>query len=140
MASVNIFGGGFFFAPFTQTAVYRVTVACVVPGVYGAWSSYITNITFKARWMSLMLTLGAPGQQWEIQLGLGPIGAEVVWQPSLATGLGGVIDGFLFPVNADNTSSHCISFPITLDAGLQLSARGREVNVGFCNVQMIMWG
>lgn len=140
MASASIFGGGFFFAPFSQSAQYSIQIACVAPPAYGLWSSYITNVTFKARWLTVWLYNGLAGVNWSIQLGLGPPGAEVLWMPSLATGLLGAIDGFTFHMETNFWSHPVLAFPISLETGQQLSARGRTALVGLVTVRIAMWG
>ena len=140
MASASIFGGGFFFAPFSQSAQYSIQIACVAPPAYGPWSSYITNVTFKARWLTVWLYNGLAGVNWSIQLGLGPPGGEVLWQPSLATGLLGAVDGFTFHMESNLLGFPVLSFPISLETGQQLSARGRTALVGLVTVRIAMWG
>jgi len=137
-----MFGGGFFYAPFTQSAQYGIPiVAPDVLGGFGPWSSYITNVTFKARWLVMDLTVGGASPTLHIQLGLGPPGGEIVWQPSLATGLGGVVNGFRFVLDAAGNGVRNLAFPITVDEGLQLSARGRVTPaVGIVTVNIAMWG
>lgn len=115
----GLFGGGFFFRPFNFTGVYEVALASSgVPGVPGAWFQ-IVDPTPPGRWMQLILHNPTAGATlFLVQLGLGALAAEVVWQP--VGGLGAFRANF----NAPGVEAHWdYSFPISLLPGQRLVAR-----------------
>lgn len=144
MASVSLFGGGFFYAPFTQT--FTFTAACigdVNPVVPGPWVP-IVDPAFPAgspggRWMQVTIWNGvivAGLGQYLVQLGLGAPGFEAPWQPN--GGLGGFMANFS-AVAGDVAVHWDYSFPITLTAGNRISIRCVGVSAGTLTVNLGIW-
>lgn len=138
MATLNIMGGGFFFAPFTKTEVDGT--ALLIPGgglaVYGPWAQ-VSNPTFRGRWMQLNGRLPNIAGSYQVQLGLGPAGLQAVWQPN-----SGTLQAFLFSADiALNEPPQMYTFPISLDAGQALWARGSFAGAPTVfNLVVSIWG
>lgn len=143
MASLSMFGGGFFFSPFTHTNLFQVT--CICPGgglnLYGPWVLGWTP-TPRGRWCQINATLPPTTGRYCVQLGLGAPGAEVIWQPS-ALGGGGGSFGFPFVVDvALNEPVAMYTFPISLEAGLRLTVQASKDTPGASpfNIILSIWG
>jgi hypothetical protein len=143
MASLSLFGGGFFFAPFSQTQLFQVTTIPPGPALnnYSPWLQ-VSASTPRGRWLQLYATLPTAAGRYAVLLGLGAPGLEVQWQPS-GLGSGGGAFGFTFVVDAGLTEPVIsYSFPISLEPGLRLSVcTSRDVAAPApFNVMICIWG
>lgn len=119
MGSVALFGGGFFFAPFNNTATYGNVALTngALPGVPGAWVE-VTAASIQGRWLQIDIFNPSVANSYAVQLGTGAAGSEVLWQPT--TGLGG------FWAEMPALTVHpprSYSFPITLQPNTRIAAR-----------------
>lgn len=115
------FGGGFFFGSFTTTQGFGqyVIVPSGAVGVYGAWSHILPiKLTSGGRWLMLQIYPQDYGSVYELQIGLGPAGAEVPFQPTDGTGF--YLDWF---DTIKWTVPNVISFPVNVGVGQELSLR-----------------
>jgi hypothetical protein len=129
MPEANIYGGdgGFFYSPFHQcTALAQLTFFCGV-GVYSGWHHAVAPgsslIPHRTRFIHIDISSqGAGVGVYYVQLGLGPVGSEVLWQPSDGNGfyldlsLAGVLNSWKSPYSFD--------FPVGLGPNQEISARG----------------
>lgn len=153
MGGINLFGGGFFFEPFNQTVMAYTTAVAGLPGAPGAWT-VLLDPTPRGRWLQIALhTSGLNVGVYMVQLGLGPAGAEVPWQPAIYYS-GGVLQpiadgvGFWSDVRAffDGVGTvnrpvppSSYSFPISLQRGQRLSCRSIGVAGQAVPVQVLIW-
>lgn len=142
MANISLFGGGFFFSPFTRSIpnVLSGLVTDAVADTFGPWMQ-VFSPTPAARWMYFRLFNNSDVAFYKVSFGLGLPGSEVQWQPSLpAFGW----DGFPFDFDALNMiqPTWFYSFPVTLEPGTQLSARISKLTpgAGTADLVLCMWG
>lgn len=118
-------GGGYFYGPFTSTQIFGpyAPVPAVGVGVYGAWAHLVAPIlTGKGRWIEIFVTPPAYGSIYGVQLGLGSVGNEVLFQPSTgpSSQSGFYIDWF----GAIKWSvPFRIAFPTSVGNGKEISVR-----------------
>ena len=115
------FGGGYFFGPFSKTngiGLTGVNPGAVV-GAYGAWvHSNPLTLTAGGRWLQVNIWPNAYGAIYTVQLGLGPAGSEILFQPS--DGSGFYMDWFSAIKWA---VPFVISFPVTVPPQTDISIR-----------------
>jgi hypothetical protein len=116
------FGGGFFFAPFTSTQVIGTFTVTSGAGlaVLGPWvhRNPVLLTAGATRWMELDVWPAVYGSEFTVQIGIGPAGSEVLFQPS--TGNGFFIDWFSQILW---TVPFRISFPVSVPVGSEFSIR-----------------
>ena len=115
------FGGGFFFGPFTVTNGHgtMTMVPAAGLGVYGAWAHAAPVVqTASGRWLEIDIWPNDYGAIYLVQIGLGSVGNEVLFQPSDGTGF--YIDWFSA---IKWTVPFRISFPVTIPALSEFSVR-----------------
>lgn len=139
MASASVFGGGFFYNPFTQTIVQTITL--LIPGAglanFSAYLPVQNPTAFKGRWLQLQMFAPAQAGTYHVQLSIGASGFEVPWQPT-----GGNPGRFIFLVNVGLTEPALnYNFPISLERGVRLAARA-STNGGptAANFTISIWG
>jgi hypothetical protein len=138
MGQISVFGGGFFFAPFTVTQLDRWGCFCLGTGLanFGPWQQVTPN-TIRARWMQVFITLPFLAGTYYIQIGLGTPGTEVLWQPNA-----GSIGAFRFIANValDEPIANYV-FPISLDSGQRMVIRASSDTIAtIINVIICVWG
>ena len=115
------FGGGFLAAPFstTQSIGIFTVIPNAIAGVYGNWSHLGAPIlTGSARQIGISIWPIAYGSIYSVQIAMGSVGAEVLWQPS--DGSGFYVDwGSLLLWNVPRE----ISFPILISGNKEFSCR-----------------
>jgi len=119
-------GAGFFYGPFTSTQVFGLytPATTIIPFQYGAWSHLAAPPpTKRARWITMVVSPGSapPIATYNLQLGLGTAGNEVLWQPS---------DGNFFYIDwltpfatGGYVTPFVMSFPVSLIPGTEISCR-----------------
>lgn len=120
-------GGGFFYKGFDQfECVGPITVTPNPVAGYGAWGHMIPpTLTGRARWFNLILnqTGGSQICDYQIQIALGPVGAEVQIIPNGPAGLGYLPLSFI--AAGVQEFSRTLSFPFAIRAGeISLRAAG----------------
>jgi hypothetical protein len=138
MGQISVFGGGFFFAPFTITQLDQQALGCPGTGLpnFGLWQQLTPN-TIRGRWMQIFCRLPNVVGTYYIQLGLGAPGAEILWQPNAGT-----IGAFVFTVNAalEDPIANYI-FPISLDSGQRMVTRASSNTIAtVINTVLCVWG
>lgn len=143
---LSIFGGGFFYAPFTTTVLFQpVVTTSGAPGVFGAWVPATTGLNFQGRWMDVRIfgPTGIVGDIVGVQLGLGAAGAETPWQPNSAPPGSFAVFAFRwFPAGASQYPTDGYSFPISLPFNNRLSIRslGGMAAINTFIVSITIWG
>jgi len=135
--SIAMFGGGFFFEPFTQAASYGIFTLTngAGPGIYGAWVE-ITPASIHGRWMQVDLANpSGPIGVHAVQLGRGPAGFEAFWIPS------GPVGGLYAAMAAGVTHPpRSYVFPISLDLNTRLVARSAGAALETITLIVNVWG
>jgi hypothetical protein len=117
-------GGGFFFSGFSKCAAFPGLVVTPDVGAYGVWAHGVPAFVLphRARFIQVdMEPSGLIAGPTFIQLGTGPIGSEILWQPTGGNG----VQAFTLVWTALFTwhNPYSITFPSSLLPGTELCAR-----------------
>jgi hypothetical protein len=143
----NDSGGGFMYGPFTFSIAWRANLdSSGIIGTAGMWHEIAVSTPARSRWMQLTVMRPTHLGSWEIQLGLGTLGSQIVWMPDAAYS---TYPGYYFETESgaqfdiDKKNSMTWNFPINLPKGSHVWVRVADLNVALvCNVLacVYVWG
>ena len=145
MGTFSVFGGGFFYSPFTQLITTPNNMTTGVNLAYGPWLLTPVSVVARVhvRWMQInFIANTATSKSYNTQLGLGAPGAEV----SILESAGGAGTG-AFRCRFDNFSQkQCgwmYSFPVDIPPGVPLSVRCQSADSNLAETLSVIisaWG
>ncbi len=123
---ISIFGGGFFYQPFQNTALYYGMLTTGEYHEFGAWAQFTASLPFPGRWVDLRSYQEQPTSEFRVQLGIGPAGSETIWQPTVSSGILGFPFSYFGLVSAISVPPIIYSFPVTVGQGVRICGRAQN--------------
>jgi hypothetical protein len=130
-------GGGYFYGPFVSTQIFGTfqMTPGALPLQFGPWNHIGAPIlTGRGRWLEMLIWPSNYGDRYFVEIGLGALGNEVLWQPS---------GGFGFEIHWDDPIKWPVpfrlSFPSSVGTGKEFCTRCSTLAGGGLDIFATIW-